>query len=86
MAYESVQFWIREFMEYLKTQEMCNKVVEEGACSLVFVPNRFKMEEMCNEVGSREPYTVPYVPDHLITRQVCEEVMRVRPAAFFLFP
>ena len=50
MAHESVSFWIRDFEEYIKTQETCNKAVEEDPCLLIFVSNHFKMQEMCNEV------------------------------------
>ena len=84
MVYANDPIWIREILRRLKTQEMCNKEVEEETCSLVFIPNRFKTQEMLNGVVCREPYTLLYVPDHFITQEMCEEVMRVRSAAFFL--
>ena len=78
--------WIREIPNHLKTHEMCDEAVRMEPRSLEFVPNHFKTKEMCNKAKRREPYTLLHVPDHLITQEMCEEVMRVRLAAFFLFP
>ena len=86
MAYANVPIWIRETLRHLKTQEMCNKAIEEEPCSWVFIPNRFKTQGMLNEAVRREPYTLLYVPDDFITQEMCEEAMPVGPAVFFLIP
>ena len=42
--------------DHLKTQEMCNKVINKNVLNLVYVPDWFITQEMCNKA-------VEYVPD-----------------------
>ena len=73
---------ILEFVpDHLKSQEMCNKAVEEeGRCQLCNVPDHFKTQEMCDAAVDEDPYTLKFVP-----YQIYDEVMCINPAPFF-FP
>ena len=53
---------IRKAQEYLKTQEMCSKVVADSSCVLKHVPDHLKTQEMCNQVVINNPYMLKYVP------------------------
>ena len=44
--------------DHLKSQEMCNKAVEEeDQCQLCNVPDHFKTQEMCDAAVNEDPYT-----------------------------
>ena len=50
-----------------KTQEMCNKAVEEEPSNLRYVPDLFKTEEMCDKAVLMEPLLLMYISNHLKT-------------------
>ena len=54
-------------------------------CSLQFVSDHFKTQEMCEKAVGAVPWQVHYLPDHLKTQEMCNEIMRIDPAAFFIF-
>ena len=65
--------------DHLKSQEMCNKAVEEeDQCQLCNVPDHFKTQEMCDAAVNEDPYTLKFVP-----YQIYNEVMCINPAPFF---
>ena len=41
--------------DHFKTQDMCNKAVEEDPCSLINVPDHFKTQDMCNKAIEKDP-------------------------------
>ena len=47
-----------------KTQEICDKVVEEVSWLLKYVPDNFKKQKMCNKAVKEGPWLQRYVPDN----------------------
>ena len=46
-----------------KTQELCNKAVEDYAHALEFVPDWYQTHEMCIKAVENYPSTIKYAPD-----------------------
>ena len=57
-------------LDHLKTQEMCDKVVNHNPWQLEYVPNHLKTQEMCNKVvGWHLCLLLEHVPYWFITQQ-----------------
>ena len=48
---------LESVLHQYKTQEMCNKVVDNYAHTLEFVPECYKTQEMCDKAVNNYPYT-----------------------------
>ena len=48
-----------------KTQEMCDKAVDDFSATLEFVPDRYK--EICGKIVSENPFMLKYCPDKYMT-------------------
>ena len=47
----------------IKTQKMCERVVEDEPRSLALVPDRLKTQEICNKTVRKGPWLLKYVPE-----------------------
>ena len=47
---------------HFKTQEMCEKVVENEPYSLKFVPDHFKTEKLCDQAIKDDSSSLQFVP------------------------
>ena len=65
--------------DHFKTQEMCNKVVEEDPCSLEHIPDYFRTQDMCNKTLEEDPCSLEHVPDHLKTQDMYIEAVIIKP-------
>ena len=54
-------------LNLFKTQEMCERAIEDGSYTLKFVPYHLKTREMCERTIEDNLYTLEFVPDHLKT-------------------
>ena len=52
-----------------KTQEMCNKAVEEGPWWLEHLPHHLKTEEICNKAVRDHLFSLHFAPDWFVTQQ-----------------
>ena len=55
---------------------MCNEVVQNKPCMLLFVPDHFWTQEMCNEVIHTLPDVFHYIPDRFKTQEMCDQVVK----------
>ena len=63
----------------LKTQDMCNRVVDGDSCVLKYVPDRLKTQDMCEEAVRESPWMLEYVPDEFKTQDMCNRAVREYP-------
>ena len=63
--YEAIARWIKEILNYLKMQKMCNEAVGIEPRSLTCIPHHFKTQERGNEAVLMHPYLLGHVPDIL---------------------
>ena len=59
-----------------KTQEMCDKAIDEYPYNLGYVPDCFKTQEMCVKAN---PYNFDYIPDRLKTQEMCDKAVDEYP-------
>ena len=62
-----------------KTQEMCNKVVEEDTMILKLFRNQAKTQEMHERALKRSFFAFSYVSDEYKTKQICKSVVLKDP-------
>ena len=74
---------LRLISDHLKMEEMC--IVYREPNSFKHVLDHLKTLETCNEALAHNPYTLKFIPNHLKTQEMCDTVVRIDPAAFFLF-
>ena len=55
--------------DYLNTQEMCEKTIENDQYNLKFVPDHFKMQEICDKAVGDDFSYLQYVPDCFVTKE-----------------
>ena len=77
--YATVPNWIKEILDHLKTQHMCNEAVRMESYSLNFVTEQYKSQDMCNEAVGMESWSMKFVPDHLKTKEMCEGAVDAYP-------
>ena len=49
---------LRYVPDFLETQEMCEKAIENGFRGLYYIPDHFKTQRMCEKVATFNPYTL----------------------------
>ena len=79
---EKYQFLLAGVLDYLKTQEMCNKAVRIEPGLLGCIPEHFKTQEM----AVRNKPWLTLVCDQYITQEMCSEVVHTMPKAFRWIP
>ena len=52
-----------------KTEEICNKAIENDPYNLKFVPDRFKTQKMCDQAVKEDSSSLKFVPDWFVTRE-----------------
>ena len=57
---------MRLIPDILKTQEACDKAIEDDPITLALIPNHFKTQEMCIRAMHRESYALLYIPDSFL--------------------
>ena len=65
--------------DYLKTEKMCKRAVEENSWSLAYAPDRFKWKDMCKGV-SLHPWLIGHFPDYFKTQEMCNEAIELDPS------
>ena len=55
--------------DFLKTQEMCNRAVDEWPWLLKYVPDQYKTKELCYKTVGRYLSSLQFVPDWFVTQQ-----------------
>ena len=73
----NVSGWIRGVPGHLKTQEMCNEVVQMKPYSLAYVPDHFKTQKMCERTVEDETDSLEFVPNNLKTKAMHERAVDV---------
>ena len=69
----NVSGWIRLAPGHLKTQEMCNEVVQMKPCSLAYVLDHFKTQKMCERTVEDETDSLEFVSNNLKTKRCMKE-------------
>ena len=54
---------------HFKTQELCERAVEEGLYMLMFVPDHFKTKRICERAVKAYPWLLCSLPDWLVVLQ-----------------
>ena len=70
---------LRHIPDKFKTQEICEKALEQDSWQLENVPDYFKTQDMCIEAVEDEPHPLLYVPDHFKTQGMCIEAVEKYP-------
>ena len=55
---------------------MCDKVVSNKLCMLLFVPDHFWMQEMCNDIMRTIPDAFHLIPDCFKTQKMCGQAIK----------
>lgn len=55
----------------------CERVVEEDAWLLAYVPDKFKTQKICEKAAEKSPWTMQNVPDSYTTQEICERNLYV---------
>ena len=55
---------------------MCNEVVKDKLCRLLFVPDHFWMQETSNEIMRTMPDAFRCIPDHFKTQEMCDKAIK----------
>ena len=55
---------------------MCDKVVRNKLCMLLFVPDHFWMQEMCNDIMHTMPDAFHLIPDRFKTQKMCDQAIK----------
>ena len=55
---------------------MCNEVVRNKPCMLLFAPDHFSTQEMCNEIMRTMPDAFHRIPDHFKTQEMCDKTVK----------
>ena len=63
------QHFILFVLDLFKTQEMCNKAVEEDPWQLINVLDHFKTQIMGDDALWRDPFSLQFVPDWFVTQE-----------------
>ena len=58
---------LKYVIDHLKTQEMCEKAIEECQCKLEYVQDHLKMQKLCGAVAMEDLLLLRYVPDWFVT-------------------
>ena len=70
------QYWNLEHLpDYLKTQEICEKVVEKEPSLLHGVPEHLKAQQMCEKAVEKGSSLLHCVPDHFKIQKMCEKAV-----------
>ena len=72
--------------DHFKTQEMCERAIEDEPETLEYVPNHFKTQTMCERAIENEPYSLKFVPDHFKTQEICDKAVRDDPYSLQYVP
>ena len=66
---------MRFVLEYYKTQEMCDALV--NTCVFVFhsVPDLYKTQEMCDRIVSEDYFMIIYRPYRYKIHNICDEAV-----------
>ena len=77
---------MKDVPDHLKTQEVCNKMVEGDPWLLGDSPDHLKARGMCEKVVEDEPGTLEYVPNHFNTQRICERAVENEPDTLKFVP
>ena len=76
-----------------KTQEMCDKAVDEFPGCFRSVPDKFKTQKMCEkafdeypELDGREDMSLYFIPNKFKTQEICEKAVDKYPQDFQYVP
>ena len=73
--------WLLEYAPaHLKTQNMCNKAVEEYPRQLKYLLDHFKTQEMCNEIMRTMSGAFHCTPDCFKTQEICIKAVEADPS------
>ena len=61
-----------EYLEF-KTEDMCDKAVDEYPYNLRYVPDCFNTQEMCVKAFNVNPYNFEYIPGRFKTQEMCSD-------------
>ena len=61
---------------HFRTQEMCERAVEENIWSVVYVPDQYKTQEMCDKAVEEYLRLLKYVPDSF-KKQIIKAVKKI---------
>ena len=61
----AVTNWIWEALHHLKTQEMCDDMIDEEPWDLEFIPDHLKTWEICAKAVHKDPCLLQKTQDHL---------------------
>ena len=56
-----------------KSQEMCNKAVDNYLFALEFVPDCYMIQEMCDKIVNIHSSTIEFVPQCYKTQEMCDK-------------
>ena len=60
----------------LKLKKLCDKVVRNKICVLLFVPDHFWTNEMCNEIMRTMSDAFHCIPDCFQTQKMCDQAVK----------
>ena len=58
-----------------KSQEICNKAVENYSHALEYVPQCFMTENVCDKAVDLYPSTIKFVPECFMIQEMCDEAV-----------
>ena len=58
-----------------KTQEMCDKAVDNYPSTKKYVPDRYKTQEISDKAVDDNPDALEFVPDRYKTREMCDKAV-----------
>ena len=67
-AVEKNPYHLGDFPDRFKTQEACERAVEDDPEAIEYVPDHFKI--------LREPYSLGHIPDNFKTQKMCEKLLK----------
>ena len=68
-AVKKYPWQLRDFPDHLKTQETCERAVDNEPKTLEYVPNHFKIQDMCGKVVRDDSASLKFVSDWFVTRE-----------------
>ena len=77
---------MRGVPDHLKTQQMCNKAVEEYPWRLSDFPHHLKTQGMCEKTIEDESGTLEYVPNYFKVQRMCEKAVENEPYTLKFVP
>ena len=68
-------YYLQFIPDKLKTQGMCENVVEDNPWHLIDIPENLKQKEMCEKPVNIKPLLLRYVPYCFKTKEMCEKIV-----------